>query len=112
VDLPDHGGETRLAQTLLHGREHVGLAPRLSKDEAVGMQADGCEARREQVAPLQAPEHRPFEASGDAGGEEHGRGCHIVGGSRLKDLVHSSTMKAGCRQMAVEHRHTERKHRP
>jgi hypothetical protein len=37
VDLSDHGGETHLAQALLHRGKNIGLAPRLGKDETVGM---------------------------------------------------------------------------
>ena len=78
-------------EALFDERQNVGITIGLGVNDTIRMKADLHEARSKQIAPGQAPEHRPFEASGNPGREERG-------GSRQIPLrAHARPPRAGLR---------------
>jgi len=59
-------------EALFDERQNVGITAGLGVNDTIRMKANLHQARCEQIAPSQAPEHRPFETGGDASGEERG----------------------------------------
>lgn len=75
-----------MAQALLHGDQHVGIASSLDEYDAVVMQPGEMEGGREEVAPVHAPKYRALAArqyscKKDRGGRIVGKlkaPCHLV----------------------------------
>ena len=100
--LTDDGGKALLPQTLFHDGQDLPLAEGLGVDHAIGVQARIHEARGEQVAAAEAPEHRAFEPGGDAGHEE-GRGAGELGRrTSLDHLVQGSESQPALRKSVVD----------
>lgn len=91
-----------MAQALLHGGQHLGIAPGLAIDHPVGMQPDPGEGGREQVAAVQAPQHRPVEPGEDAAGKQHGGGGVAPARATLMDLVERPEAQPAPGQRRVE----------
>ena len=71
-DFADDRAQAFLMEALFDERQDVGITAGLGVNDTIRMKADLHEARRKQIAPGQAPEHRPFEAGGNPGREERG----------------------------------------
>jgi hypothetical protein len=84
-------------------RQDVGITAGLGINDTIRMKADLDEARGEQIAPGQAPEHRPFETSSNPGREERGGSGKFRSGAFLDHLVQGSESKSSPGQVPVEH---------
>ena len=103
-ELAHDCGQTAVAQALLHGWKHIRLADSLDEDDAVGIEADGREAGREEIPASKAPQHRTVQPSQDAGHEKPRR-CGVTrAGPVLHDLVQKAQGEAVRRQMGVQRR--------
>ncbi len=71
-------GEPAMPERLLHGGQDLPILPGLDIDDPVGMEPDGGEGGREEVASAQAPENAAFEP-GEAPADEEGRGRDMLG---------------------------------
>lgn len=100
--LTDDGGEPLLAQTLFHGGQYVTLMKCLGIDDTVRVQACIHESGSEQVPAVQAPEHRSFEAGGNAGREERRRSGELGGRTGLDHLVQHSKGKTSLGQAMID----------
>lgn len=102
----DHGGEAAMAHPLLHHRQHFFVSATFGIEQAIRLQANLRQGRREQVAAGECPEHlppAPGEASG-GGGEEQGRGGIVIRTGRGRRRL----MQRHCQPAAGEpviHRH-------
>jgi len=94
-------------ETLFDERQNVGITIGLGVNDTIGMKADLHQGRCEQIAPGQAPEHRPLEASGNPGREERGGPGKFRCWAMLDHLVQGSERKPSSRQMPVERRHAK-----
>ncbi len=94
-------------KALFDERQDIGITAGLGVNDTIRMQADLHETRRKQIAPGQAPEHRPFEAGSNPGREERGSSGKFRSGSLLDHLVQRSKGKPLAGQMPVERRDAE-----
>lgn len=85
--LADHGGKPRFPQALLHDGQHIGFAKGLGIDDPVRMQSRIHQSGGKQIAPAEAPEHRPLETGGNAGDKEGRRASEFGGRSGLDHLM-------------------------
>ena len=109
-ELGDDAGETAMTQPVLHDEERLAAAG-LGVDDTVRMQAGGGEARGEDVALLDHPEHLAVDAREDAGGEHGGGSAVLDVGAGAGDLVQRAAGKAAAGQSGVEVGHAEGKWR-
>ena len=100
--LADDGGEPLFAQTLLHGGENISLAEGLSIDDAIRVQAGIHEAGSEQVASVEAPQHRAFEPGSNAGREEGCCPSELGGGTGFDHFMQRSKDKTTLRQATID----------
>lgn len=89
-----------MAQAFLHREQHIGVAARLDMDHPVGMEAGKAERRGEQVAPAQAPEHRPIDPRQDSR-EEDGGGRIVAKLRATSDFVKRAAGESAARQVTV-----------
>ncbi len=100
--LANDSGKALLAQTLFHGGQYVTLMKCLGIDDAIGVQAGIHQAGSEQVPAFQAPQHRAFEAGGNAGREERRRSGELGGRTGLDHLVQRPKGKASLGQAMID----------
>lgn len=101
-----------MPQGLLHGGQDLAVLPGLDVDDPVGIEPDGGERRREQVAPPQAPEHRAAPAGEDAG-REQGRGRRMLAVDPALDaFVQRAERQPAPGQMPVDRLDPEGERRP
>ncbi len=91
-------------KALFNEGQDVGITASLGVDDTIRMQANLHEARRKQIAPGQAPEHRSLEASSNPGCEERGGSGKFRGGPFLDHLVQRSEGKPSPGQVPVQRR--------
>ncbi len=89
-----------MAEAFLHRQQHIAVAARLDVDHAVGVEPGQAERRGEQIAPAQAPEHRPIDPRQDAS-EEHGSRRIIAKLRAASDFVKRAANQAAARKMVV-----------
>lgn len=99
-----------MAQPLLHHRQHQVIAAGFCKDHPVGMQPAPGQRRAIEIAPTQAPQHRPFQPRQHARDEQRRhRGSSEVG-CRADHLMQRPQRQPAPRQAAVEREEAERQH--
>lgn len=101
-----------MPQGFLHGGENLGILPGLRVDDAVRVEADGGERRREQVPPPQAPQDRAAQPR-EAAADEQGRGRRVLGTrTALCEFVQAPERQSAPREVIVDRRDPERMRRP
>ena len=103
----DHTREPFVPKPLLGGGQNLRLAMCLGIDDAIGMQAHGCESRGEEIAASDAPQDRAFVARQDAGNEQRRRGRMLARSPGLHDLVKRVEGEPAAGKMAVNGTHSE-----
>lgn len=73
--LRNNGGETAIAECILGDGEHGAIIAGLRIDYPIGMQPNASQGRGEEVAPCEAPQHRPAQARQHAGREQSSGGA-------------------------------------
>ncbi len=91
-------------EALFDEGQGIGITAGLGVNDTIRMKADLHQARCEQIAPGQAPEHRAFEAGGNPGCEQRDGSSELRSGSFLDHLVQGSKGKPSPGQVPVEHR--------
>ena len=100
-DFADDPGETGVTKAFLHGEEHIGVAARFYMDQAVRAETRKMECGREEVAPAQTPENRPFGPRENA--REKDSGARIVGQfGTSRNFVERASDKPAARQPRVD----------
>ena len=96
-----------MAKAFLHREQHARIAACLDVYHPIGMQPGEMQRRGEQVAPAQAPEHRPLDPREDAGEEDRGAG--VVGQvGTAGDFMQRAGRETAAGQMTVERLDPER----
>ncbi len=118
LDLADDGAEPGATQGLLHGPEDLGPAPGPAtgpdQDQTPGIEAEGDQPRRVEVAPAAYPKHRALrpwrgaEKACEQGQAETGGGAIVPFRPAALDLVQATERQAAARQMGVERGQPER----
>lgn len=98
-----------MAQTFLHRDQDIGVAPRFDEQDAIGMKAGQVKRRREQVAPMQAPQDHALRPRQDAG-EEHRCGSVVGKLWAAGDFVERASGDATPGKHAVDGVEAERQH--
>lgn len=101
-----------MAQPFFHRRQHVGIFPGLAIDDAVRMQADPRQRRREQIAAMQAPDDRPWQAGKDAGREQRRERGACAIRPLLGDFMHGAQGETATGQGVIDCLDPERQHPP
>jgi hypothetical protein len=83
----NHTREPFVPKPLLGGGQNLRLAVGLGINDAIGMQAHGCESRGEEIAEPNAPQDWSFVARQDAGNEQRCRGRMLACSPGLHNLV-------------------------
>ena len=86
-DLGDHTREPFVPKHLFGGGQDLRLAMCLGIDDAIRMQAHGCESRGEEIAAPDAPQNRAFVTRQDAGDEQRRDGRMLARSPGLHNLV-------------------------
>ena len=106
-DLGDDARESFVPKPLFGGGQNLRLAMCLGIDDAIGMQAHGCESRGEEIAAPDAPQNRAFVARQDAGNEQRRRGRMLARSPGLHNLVKRVEGEPAAGKMAVNGTHSE-----
>lgn len=100
-----------MAQALLEAGKNGLLVATLKVDDAIRRQARLREGRGEKIGVLQAPEHPPMRAGGNAGDEECRRRAIDHAVSAAGHLMQGTAGEAAVRKMRIERRQAERQGR-
>jgi hypothetical protein len=111
-DLGDHRAETAVTDSFLETRQHGLLVAGIDVDDAVGVETDLGQGRREKVLPRDAPEHLALGSRRDARGEQGGRGAVDGGVATSRHFVQRPERQPSAREAPVDGLDAERKHRP
>jgi hypothetical protein len=106
-DLGDDARESCVPKPLFGGGQNLRLAVGLGINDAIGMQAHGCESRGEEIAASDAPQDRAFVARQDAGNEQRRRGRMLARSPGLHNLVKRVEGEPAAGKMAVNGTHSE-----
>ena len=90
-----------MAQTFFHAEQYRPLVASFGEDDAIGMQPDAGERRREQVAGTQTPQDGAVEAGQYAGDEERGRRGMNSAEAAAGNLVQRAEDQPALRQAGV-----------
>jgi hypothetical protein len=101
-----------MAEPFFHRRQHVSILPGLAIDDAVRMQADPRQSRGEQIAAMQAPDHRPRQARVDAGREQRRERSACAIRPLLSDFMHGAQGETDTGKRAIDCLDAERKRPP
>jgi hypothetical protein len=95
-------GEARGAEAFLHGEQNGGGLGSVGVDDLVWGEADGGETGSEQVRLVDDPKDWPFQAGGEAGGEQ-GRGSGMLGfQAGAGDFMEHAKWQPGVWQVLVD----------
>jgi len=108
-NLGDHTREPFVPKPLLGGGQNLSLPVGLGIDDAIGMQAHGCESRCEEIAAPDAPQNRAFVAGQDAGDEQRRHGGMLARSPGFHDLVKRVEGEPAAGEMAINGTHSEGK---
>src|SRR5215207_9086345 len=103
----DHTREPFVPKPLLGGGQDLRLAMCLGIDDAIGMEAHGCESRGEEIAASDAPQDRAFVARQDAGNEQRRRGRMLARSPGLHNLVKRVEGEPAAGKMTINGMHSE-----
>ena len=103
----DHTREPFVPKPLLGGGQNLSLPVVFGKDDAIRMQAYGCESRREEIAAPDAPQNRASVAGQDAGDEQRRHGGMLARGPRFHDLVKRAEGEPAAGKMTINGTHSE-----
>ena len=101
-----------MPKPLLGGGQNLRLAVGLGINDAIGMQAHGCESRGEEIAASDAPQDWAFVARQDAGDEQRRHGGMLARSPGLHNLVKRVEGEPAAGEMAVNGTHPEWKRLP
>jgi hypothetical protein len=101
-DLADNAGEALVAKPLLHGGRDIGVAIRFRVDDAVGVKTGPRNTRREEIARMHAPQHRPPEAGQNARQEKRRQSAVVMTRARFRDLVQGSESETAAWEAFVD----------
>ena len=107
-DLADHRRQTFFPQSLFHGGQDVLLAKGLGEDHPVRMQPCIHEARRKEVAPVEAPQNGASQPGGDPRGKKRGRAREFTRRASFDDVMEGSLRKPSSGQPEIHLRNAER----
>ena len=97
-----------MAQPLFHAEQYRLLVAGFGEDDAIGMQPDAGERRREQVTSTQAPQDGAVDAGEHAGDEQRGRRAVDGAESTAGDLVQRAEDQPALRQAVIDRGDAER----
>lgn len=101
-DFSHDPGKPLAMKPLFHRGKNVAVLPRLAIDDAVRMQADTRERRREKIAPAQAPKHRPRNPRQNTRGEQRGEAGVLARGPTFRYFVQMAQLQAAAGQVPVK----------
>ena len=101
-----------MAQAFLHGRQDLGILPRLDIDDPVGPEPDAGERGSEEIASLEAPQDGAAGAGQDAGDEQRRDRDMLARLPVLHDLVEAAERQPAPWQVAVDRLDPEGERRP
>jgi len=107
ADLADHGGQSGMAQPLLHGEQHCIRVAGFGIHHAMGCQTYAGKSGGEQVGSLQYPEHVAAHPGQPAGDEQRCRGGVLRLGAGAGNLVQRAARQATTEKVPVDRRYTE-----
>jgi len=105
----DHTCESFVPKPLFGGGQNLRLAMCLGIDDAIGMQAHGCESRCEEIAAPDAPQNRAFVARQDAGNEQRRHGRMLARSPGLHNFVKRVQGEPAAGKMTINGTHSEGK---